>query len=625
VCREDSIEKWKSELEASVSVLIVKVNLDFELLTKESIKGATILLSSSLLDSTELSSEILLSIRESTPALQFPLRLNDERIQRLYVNDVAERLTQTILPIQWIHFRCIVYDDIASMNLPKVPCLNADWTWVIHISEEQLCFLPPQLVFAYSKMFRRSEYDDNWEVDFPFKWRLLHGEGCVIPFQFPKVILHKVILKTIRVTISRQENMFLSIIKSMAEQQLNGKIPMYGSIKKVEYSSILLGSDAFGALGCSLDVAVARKQLQGKDWDLQKLESNLDLHFVHASTGTTFAQKIQSCERLRVYEANGQQSAQALDRGNSKFVIDNLRKCAEGDVVCGICYCDPVEIFCLCGHGYCKTCTDIFGRGNTLIVNCPTCRLPLCPIDWISLPSDSVQPKAENKEPNFSAFGSSYHASFGNYKTLSRVQTIVTELNSMFKTRSKLYAECPGCLLVAPESSVINLYTLLSLFENQYSFELSPTKATTQSQFQSQNPNPEDYENEEKVTPLTPRSLNKLSSSLTTPFKKKMSTPRIIVLSFSDFINLKVDTLDIMVMGIIFATPPQPLFSRSYIAATRIANDQSIKSNSKNLNLLVLYTTEFEEDELILAKRVLRREDAELRPRSHSFDKSPRR
>jgi hypothetical protein len=172
---------------------------------------------------------------------------------------------------------------------------------------------------------------------------------------------------------------------------------------------------------------------------------------------------------------------------------------------------------------------------------------------------------------------------------------------------------------VAPESSLPSLYTLLSNFESQYTFELG-TKPK-----QARCPNPEDEE-----PPLTPKSLLKLSSSLTSSFKKKMSTPRILILSFSDFIGLKVDSLDVMVMGIIFATPPQALFSKSYIAATRIANDQNIKSNSKNLNLLVLYTTEFEEEELILAKRMLKREDAEPKPRSHSnsfseIDKSPRR
>ena len=69
-------------------------------------------------------------------------------------------------------------------------------------------------------------------------------------------------------------------------------------------------------------------------------------------------------------------------------------------------------------------------------------------------------------------------------------------------------------------------------------------------------------------------------------------------MSFIDFASLNVDTIDLMIMGIIFATPPPPVHSKSYITATRLAS-QSYRStaNAKNLNLIVLYTSEFEEQE----------------------------
>ena len=691
VCKEESMDKWKEELEVFVDVLALKSVSDLETVTREKIKGTTILLSTTLIATlNSIGAEITAEIRDSTPNLQFPLSLNDERIRRLYVNDIVERFGQSIIPLQWIHFRCILFDDLFSTSLDSLPHLKADWTWISHVSDEPMCFLPPQTLLRYADMSPHL----NWKEDFLFKWRLLQGEGCVISFSFPRVILHKVLLKTQKVQISRQENLFLSVIKSLAEQQLGGKVPSQGLLKKSDYAPILLGCDALNANGCSMELCFSRKQAGSlmSTANVNRLESNLEQHFAPPSGGTTFAQKLMGCERLKLVASlptpNSSNSNNSNDKGGSKFVIDSLRKSIDGEAVCGVCYCDPVEIFCLCGHGYCKTCTDIFSRANTLVVNCPTCRLPLCPFDWIQVQTSAQQqvqlssttetssivgdqqisqqqqiPQQQQQSPpqmlNFSAFGGSYQAMAASYKTLSRVNAILNELNAMFKTRSKLYASSPGCILAAPNKSLKALKTLLTLHsDGQYSFELGFADPTAPQRNSSTSTpliktsksiqNPED-ENEATAphadlaeiiqtttetlpTPPTPRSLSKLTSSLSSSFKKKVSTPRIILMSFSDFASLNVDTIDLMIMGIIFATPPPPVHSKSYITATRLAS-QSYRStaNAKNLNLIVLYTSEFEEQEMMIAKRMLKREDVEPKPRSHSNsfsgsgDKSPKR
>ena len=115
--------------------------------------------------------------------------------------------------------------------------------------------------------------------------------------------------------------------------------------------------------------------------------------------------------------------------------------------------------------------------------------------------------------------------------------------------------------------------------------------------------------------------MAKLTSSLSSSFKNKVSIPQIILVSFEQFINVNITEVQLMIMGIIFATPPPSLYSRAYITAARMASLLSTsKSNSKNsaLNLIVLFTTEFEEDEMLIGKRVLKREDIEPKSRSHS-------
>jgi hypothetical protein len=121
--------------------------------------------------------------------------------------------------------------------------------------------------------------------------------------------------------------------------------------------------------------------------------------------------------------------------------------------------------------------------------------------------------------------------------------------------------------------------------------------------------------------------VSDLSSS---QIKKRF--PRIFIVSFEALMSMNVTRMDFLITGLIFATPPPAKFSQCYINATRIA---SAKSSNKNntLNLVVLYTSEFEEDDMIIGRKVLKREEAEPKPRSHSNsfsgsaggDKSPRR
>ena len=633
VCKDESIEKWEEELQTLVDVLVLRTIFDLEKVTKENIVGKTLLLSRNLLLEKDAlfitSNEIISEISGNSIMLQFPLKLSDDRVQKMYVSDIVERFGQSIIPLQWIHFRCVLYDDTTSTSF--MPPFSADWTWISHVTDSQMGFIPPQTLLRYAKQFW-SPVERVYNRDFLFKWRLLHGEGCVIPFVFPKAILHKVILKTQKVQISRQENLFLSVVKSLAEQQLGGKVPFQGILKNSDYLPILLGCDAFDAKGCSLDLAMMRKQ-PFTNTSLKSIESNLHLHFAQPSSGTTFAQKLMGCNRLKLTAA-ALMVENLIDRGGSKFVLESLQKSSANEAVCGVCYCDPVEVFCLCGHGYCKTCTEIFSRANTLIVNCPTCRLPLCPFDWISFSAPAVVP---TDLLNFSAFGGSYQATSANNKTLSRICAISSELNLMFKTRSKHLLTASAGILVAPEQSLQILKSLLMSYSDsrQYTFEIGfPDIEVSQNKIVM---NPEDEDSPYPTPPSTPRSLNKLVSDLSSSQIKKRF-PRIFIVSFEALMSINVTRIDFLITGLIFATPPPAKFSQCYINATRIASANSNRlshthNKNNNLNLVVLYTTEFEEDDMIMGRKVLKREEAEPKPRSHSNsfsgsaggDKSPRR
>ena len=236
VCKDESIEKWEEELQTLVDVLVLRTIFDLEKVTKENIVGKTLLLSRNLLLEKDAlfitSNEIISEISGNSIMLQFPLKLSDDRVQKMYVSDIVERFGQSIIPLQWIHFRCVLYDDTTSTSL--MPPFSADWTWISHVTDSQMGFIPPQTLLRYAKQFW-SPVERVYNRDFLFKWRLLHGEGCVIPFVFPKAILHKVILKTQKVQISRQENLFLSVVKSLAEQQLGGKVPFQGILKNSDY------------------------------------------------------------------------------------------------------------------------------------------------------------------------------------------------------------------------------------------------------------------------------------------------------------------------------------------------------------------------------------------------------
>jgi hypothetical protein len=634
VCKDEAIEKWKEELESFVDVLVLRTPFDLENVTKERIVGTTLLLSKNLLLNKEAlsmtSNEIISEISGSAVMLQFPSKLSDDRIKRMYVGDIVERFGQSIIPLHWIHFRCVLYDDTAVSDDAFIPTFSADWTWISHVTDNQMGFLPPQTLLKYANQFW-PPFDRN--RDFLFKWRLLHGEGCVIPFVFPKAILHKVILKTQKLQISRQENLFLSVVKNLAEQQLAGKVPFQGILKNSDYLPILLGCDAFDAKGCSLDLALTRKQ-PCINLNPKGIESNLNLHFAPPSSGTTFAQKLMGCNRLKLTAAT---SVDSSDRGGSKFVLESLQKSIASEAVCGVCYCDPVEVFCLCGHGYCKTCTEIFSRANTLIINCPTCRLPLCPFDWISFspPSSALMP---SELLNFSAFGGSYQATSANYKTLSRISAISTELNLMFKTRSKHFSTASAGIIVAPEKSldILRTHLMLNSDTRQYTFEIGfpdscPNKIIMNPEDEDDSPSP--YQ----TPPSTPRSLNKLVSNLSTTSQLKKRSPRIFIVSFEALMSVNVTKINFLITGLLFVTPPPAKFAQCYLNATRLAtaNANRVSSNkNNNLNLVVLYTSEFEEDDMIIGRKVLKREEAEPKPRSHSNsfsgpagggDKSPRR
>ena len=575
VCAPESMEKWEAELSEYVAVMCLRVPADLNQVTKESIEGTTILLSTALLlyqdkvNNVEMHKNVILNnMKRARPSFHFPMTLDDSMLQRLYVNDIIERFHSSVLPLLFIHFRTVIFNDVE--NISTLPTFFSDWTWIAHVTDEATSFVPPLLLLNYGNKFSRLQQESTSQSqstslnkDLHFKWRLLHGEGGVVSFAFPRVLLHKLQFKAVKIPISKHENLFFSVIKSLVDLQSPGIV-----LKKNDYIPLLLGGNAFDVNGCSIDLVFSRKQC-----GVLNIEKNLEKHFEFPCGGTTFAQKIINNFQIKSVHAS------STDTGGGVFVLDSLRKTLKGESICGICYCDPVEIFCFCGHGYCKPCTDIFSRNNTVITNCPTCRLPLSAFDWINVCQQQGQPNQNQIEMvNFAAFGAGYSAT--SYKSLARVQAITQELNVMFKTRSKSLSEC---IIVAPDQCIKNMQQLLKVQNASFHFRAS-------------------------LACLNPEEGGK----------------SVILLSFSEFMNLNLDSIlmkSTVIMGILFATPPPPQFSKCYITATRIANLKG-KNGPKSIPLIVHFSQEFEQDEMLVGRKILKRDggnnedDAPVR-RSH--------
>lgn len=642
VCAKDSIKKWKNELEPIVNIIVIESEADFDTINKESIKGSTIILSSQVLSSIrDKKEDCLETVLQSSPSLQFQLKLSDTLAQRLYVNDIAERFAQSVLPLNWIHFRSIVIDDpvMQPSFWSHVRDLKADWIWIAHVSNDTVSMLPPSTVLQYRVLMNQKNSELN-EIDFLHKWRLLHGEGAVISLQFPRSILHKISFKTIRVPVSRQENAFVTLVKNLVDLQTGNKTPLRGPIQNSEISSILLGAPALGVPGCSLDIAMSRKSTNAtwNSLNIDKLEKNLQDHFFvstissasPASSGTTFAEKIMLSERASITIKN-----QAPTGSSSTFVLESFKKSVSKENVCGVCYCDPVDVFCLCGHGYCKPCTDVFSTSPNLVINCPTCRIPLCPFDWFYISNISNSNSAVGPTPtiSFSAFGNGYPIAATGYKGLSKIHSIVSELGLMFKTRSRRKLQV--CLLITPNECTSQVKSLLvKNTETQYDILDADCLRLKQGQqdlvygsVEQENDhtvlNPEDEEDEDLVAKAEK--------------DKKRTKPRIFVTSIAEFEGLNNDWPRLFELheglaegltGIILASPLPSNHSNMYLTVARIAalRANSVK-DSKNLSLAVMYHHEYEEENMRISRTMLKREENEPKPRSHSssIDLSPKR
>jgi hypothetical protein len=123
----------------------------------------------------------------------------------------------------------------------------------------------------------------------------------------------------------------------------------------------------------------------------------------------------------------------------------------------------------------------------------------------------------------------------------------------------------------------------------------------------------EDDDNESVSSSVSSsRKIRNISTSPGYKVAKNTSPkPKVLVISFEHFQTQKnfkeIESLNMQVEGIVFALPPQS--SSSYVVAARLASLPSFQKKSKKTPLIVLYAQDLEENGLLVAKKVLKRED----------------
>jgi len=386
LCETSSIPKWKEEL-VNVKHLVLHDFSDFDNLTYSFVKEGGVILMDNIglghsFENAQLQFKIVQDLlrydynEEHFHDYKADLDLN--QVIRYHVQDVSKRLPNAKVPLQWLHFRMVLVDDIIDMNefdvdradyyfgrlhrLPEsaiisdIGFLSWDWSF-IHVKTTGYLptHLPKDWINALYPIISDPQ-EEIYEKPCMF-WKNFHIFNGLQSMQTPISILRKVNLVADPVEISEIESNIFEKINTLC-REINNK-----SLIRDDASLALLGMDIYNIKGLNIPLSFTKST---GIFSLEDAKNIAKEHF-QGTNGTT-------AERIFRY------------MHSESPLADNLfiQRSLETKSNCSICFDNPSNFITLCGHSFCSDC-EMFLRGSASLISCPVCRSKLCEYDWLRL------------------------------------------------------------------------------------------------------------------------------------------------------------------------------------------------------------------------------------------------
>lgn len=389
VCNSASFPKWKEEL-VNINYITLSDLTDFDNLTYSFVneggvilldeKGLTYSYDSGLKELNMMREVIryyLMNDNENTL-----ISLDNNQLVRFHVKDISKRFTNAKIPLQWLHFRTVIIDDIFDMNefdfsradylmgryqytphssiIDDLSLFSWDWSFVhVKTSGYVPTHLPKDWLNVLSPILSDPQECGTLDVyDKPaLFWKQFHVYGCLQSLVTPISILRKVSLITVPIEISDQEIILLKRMNSMIEEVTERRF-MYN-----DSSLALLGLDLYNVKGFNLPLTFHKMS------NIFTIDEAVDIAEKHfQNLNGSIAERIQ---RLTM------QGSSLCDR---VFFFNSLK---EAQNKCLICFENDYNVIALCGHKFCKECSEMLREKS--VVQCPACRAKISDFDWLKI------------------------------------------------------------------------------------------------------------------------------------------------------------------------------------------------------------------------------------------------
>lgn len=397
--KDENVKKWEGEVD---DCYVIETKLDFNLLTFDVItSGTTVILSESALeflgdlDTYTCDTVREIFARESSGVRHSRASLDSSKSMRYYVGSIGQRLLHAVVPLTFIHFRCLIVDQGLEAAVPRFSTeftlYNAGYNTLLPLYPEEVPFLP----------------------NIPHAHRIVHdvNSGMIIRSSIPQTMVRKISFLPVAVQISAQERKFILRMQRIATTR--SMINRFLDIK-----SILLGGEYNDISGCVFSLALPRLTSMTRESAAQNLKKHFSL------LNGTLGQRLLS-------------DFGVLDEefASRSYVQENLKQTS----ACTVCFNEESQVLTLCGHSLCVECKNMLASENELLFKCPKCRSSLTHYDFIEFGDVEIQYEACSK---FNAIDQTLDALFSKRRTkkrsLSKKALIIAPTKSIPTLKSQL-------------------------------------------------------------------------------------------------------------------------------------------------------------------------------------------
>ena len=396
LCKDEHISSWENELD---NCFVIKEDCDFDLITFDVIaQGITIVLSESALshlsERDTFTYDVVRELFSKDAVHKRPL-LDKKKCQRFYVGNVGQRHDHAIVPLTFVHYRCIIVDQGLEDVLDEY-AFTSEFT-LYNVGY-------PSLLPVYALRLPIPQY--------PMLHRLVNdpNSGMVIKLNIPQHIIRKLSFVPVSVQVSAPEKLFLNRIQKIAttRSMIN---------RHLDVSTLLLGGEYNDIAGCAFNLALPRLCVLSK----QTAETNIKKHF--SLLNGTLGQRLLS-------------DFGVLDEefASRSYVQKNF----QSDQECAVCFSSPGAILTLCGHSLCSECKNMLGE-EQLVIKCPVCRSSLTHYDFVEVGSVDT------------------HFEFVDIVDIlpTKISQILQALSNLFlKRRNKKRSLSRKALIIAPQKAL---------------------------------------------------------------------------------------------------------------------------------------------------------------------------